>query len=241
VESKRSADVFYGVVISGLHCALVKVDKQNRSFVHTRALQLLPTRFAETSSTPGITALTRLGFVRNDNFLYHLYSQVGKPGSDPDTCTPYFHDTGRLDKLPSELLGIIGMQLQSYSARVAFASVSPRTLEASISQGVFHEIFINDSLRLIDISQEHPEELHNAYFDVPSFPIGKKTIRLGAVNLSSKVRTDRYVEGDDTCELVDSYNRRRLTAGNDQPTTIFVRACRDVGTMPVNYNFLPEM
>ncbi|KAH7908359.1 hypothetical protein BJ138DRAFT_1157816 [Hygrophoropsis aurantiaca] len=61
-EEKRP-DVLFGVAFSVNHCAVVRVSKKNESeisFQHTPALQFVPSFFADSPSTPGITALARL-------------------------------------------------------------------------------------------------------------------------------------------------------------------------------------
>ncbi|KAH7906171.1 hypothetical protein BJ138DRAFT_1117811 [Hygrophoropsis aurantiaca] len=62
-EEKRP-NVLFGVAFSVNHCAIVRVLKANNgavSFQHTPALQFVPSFFATSPSTPGITALARLG------------------------------------------------------------------------------------------------------------------------------------------------------------------------------------
>ncbi|KAJ8579629.1 hypothetical protein M405DRAFT_706498, partial [Rhizopogon salebrosus TDB-379] len=55
---------YFGVAFSISHCAIVKVVKDTHAttFSHTGALQFLPSFFADSPSTPGITALARLGY-----------------------------------------------------------------------------------------------------------------------------------------------------------------------------------
>ena len=56
----------YGIGFSFYHCVIVRIDTdQPGSFKHTPALQFLPSWYATSQSTPGITALVRLGCVFN--------------------------------------------------------------------------------------------------------------------------------------------------------------------------------
>ncbi|KDQ19330.1 hypothetical protein BOTBODRAFT_184381 [Botryobasidium botryosum FD-172 SS1] len=61
-ERACAPDVVYGVVTSVYHLVIVRVDKPAGGAVrHTPALQFFPSSYAMSPSTPGITALARLG------------------------------------------------------------------------------------------------------------------------------------------------------------------------------------
>ncbi|KAG2142397.1 hypothetical protein DEU56DRAFT_733919 [Suillus clintonianus] len=62
-EQKDNPGSYFGIAFSVYHCVVVKVvkDAHTMTFSHTDALQFLPSFYAETPSTPGITALARLG------------------------------------------------------------------------------------------------------------------------------------------------------------------------------------
>ncbi|KAG1841413.1 hypothetical protein DFJ58DRAFT_844995 [Suillus subalutaceus] len=64
VEQKDNPGHYFGIAFSVFHCAIVKVVKnaQTTTFSHTSALQFLPSFFANSPSTPGITALACLGY-----------------------------------------------------------------------------------------------------------------------------------------------------------------------------------
>ncbi|OAX34609.1 hypothetical protein K503DRAFT_724237 [Rhizopogon vinicolor AM-OR11-026] len=64
LEQKDNPGDYFGVAFSIFHCAIVKVfkDMHATTFSHTGALQFLPSFFADSPSTPGITALARLGY-----------------------------------------------------------------------------------------------------------------------------------------------------------------------------------
>ncbi|KAH7926928.1 hypothetical protein BV22DRAFT_1086091 [Leucogyrophana mollusca] len=55
--------VVFGVAFSVFHCVVARIDRDaGGSFTHTPAMRFIPSFFAKTPSTPGITALSRLGF-----------------------------------------------------------------------------------------------------------------------------------------------------------------------------------
>lgn len=55
--------IIYGVAFSIFHCVVVHINTQNGfTFKHSNALQFLPSFYADTPSTPGITALAHLGY-----------------------------------------------------------------------------------------------------------------------------------------------------------------------------------
>lgn len=64
LEQRDAPGDYFGVAFSVSHCAIVKVVKNahTATFSHTAALQFLPSFFSESPSTPGITALARLGY-----------------------------------------------------------------------------------------------------------------------------------------------------------------------------------
>ncbi|KAG2131243.1 uncharacterized protein EDB93DRAFT_1178620, partial [Suillus bovinus] len=63
LDQRYAPGDYFGVAFSVSHCAIVKVVKDiHTTFSHTTALQFLPSFFAVSPSTPGITALARLGY-----------------------------------------------------------------------------------------------------------------------------------------------------------------------------------
>ncbi|KAH9077835.1 hypothetical protein EDB83DRAFT_2346442 [Lactarius deliciosus] len=59
----NSRGIIYGVAFSIFHCVIVRINTQSGfTFEHSDALQFLPSFYADTPSTPGITALARLGY-----------------------------------------------------------------------------------------------------------------------------------------------------------------------------------
>ncbi|KAG1749708.1 uncharacterized protein EDB91DRAFT_1078724 [Suillus paluster] len=71
LEQKDNPGDYFGVAFSVYHCAIIKVvkDAHTTTFSHTDALQFLPSFFADSPSTPGITALARLAY-RADPALF---------------------------------------------------------------------------------------------------------------------------------------------------------------------------
>ncbi|KAG2045185.1 hypothetical protein BDR03DRAFT_938124 [Suillus americanus] len=77
VEQKDNSGDYFGIAFSVYHCALVKVvkDAHTMTFSHTNALQFLPSFYADSPSTPGITALARLG-IRIDPALFERVMEI---------------------------------------------------------------------------------------------------------------------------------------------------------------------
>ncbi|KAF8150510.1 hypothetical protein K438DRAFT_1865528 [Mycena galopus ATCC 62051] len=59
--NRQPGRVTYGILFSFFHCVIVRVDPQN-GFKSTAALQFLPSFYATSPSTPGITAISSLGY-----------------------------------------------------------------------------------------------------------------------------------------------------------------------------------
>jgi hypothetical protein len=77
IEQKEDPGDYFGVAFSVYHCVIVKVikDAHTTKFSHTAALQFLPSFHAYSPSTPGITALARLGY-RVDPALFRRVTGV---------------------------------------------------------------------------------------------------------------------------------------------------------------------
>ncbi|KAG1729435.1 hypothetical protein EDB19DRAFT_1856725 [Suillus lakei] len=85
-EQKDVPGNYFGVAFSIYHCAIVKVvkDAHSTTFSHTAALQFLPSFFAESPSTPGITALARLGHRIDPALFVRAMEVCCWPGSTID-------------------------------------------------------------------------------------------------------------------------------------------------------------
>lgn len=77
LEEKDSPGDYFGVAFSIFHCAIIKVVKTEHTttFSHTVALEFLPSWYADSPSTPGITALARLGY-RIDRKLFVRATEI---------------------------------------------------------------------------------------------------------------------------------------------------------------------
>ncbi|KAG2143599.1 hypothetical protein DEU56DRAFT_243096 [Suillus clintonianus] len=78
-QQKDNPGFYFGIAFSVFHCVVVKVvkDAHTMTFSHTDALQFLPSFYTETPSTPGITALARLGH-RIEPALFKRILEVSK-------------------------------------------------------------------------------------------------------------------------------------------------------------------
>ncbi|KAI0069384.1 hypothetical protein K474DRAFT_1680984, partial [Panus rudis PR-1116 ss-1] len=80
VLARDGPNVVYGVAFDLLRVVIVRVDRQTQKFTHTEALQFTPSRYAESTSTPGIEALARLGDLSPSteddviHYLHHYYA-----------------------------------------------------------------------------------------------------------------------------------------------------------------------
>ncbi|KAG2137914.1 hypothetical protein DEU56DRAFT_342827 [Suillus clintonianus] len=85
-EQKDVPGDYFGVAFSIYHCAIVKVvkDANTTTFSHTQTLQFLPSNFAESPSTPGITALARLAHRVDPALFVRAMEICRRPGSTTD-------------------------------------------------------------------------------------------------------------------------------------------------------------
>ncbi|KAL0956684.1 hypothetical protein HGRIS_002812 [Hohenbuehelia grisea] len=146
--------VVYGVVTSLFHSALVKIDiSRDYTFHHTPALQLLPSFYATSPSTPGLTALIRLGcslpypdiltqVIERHPFLQKL-AQV-EEGSSAQGRT-------RFDEIPPEMIIHIGSYLTDPVdlARFALTGHHVRAVMSSMSSDLLRWPFV-EGARLVD-------------------------------------------------------------------------------------------
>ncbi|KII94555.1 hypothetical protein PLICRDRAFT_692919 [Plicaturopsis crispa FD-325 SS-3] len=127
MSTTEGEGIVYGVVFSIFHCVLVRVDMNaGGSFDHTPALQFLPSFYAKSPSTPGITALARLGFrydpdivERTAQWLHHKGASTSLDLSvsslAPFKISPA-PDITALDRLPMEILEQIVGHISTRSA-----------------------------------------------------------------------------------------------------------------------------
>ncbi|KAF8959614.1 hypothetical protein BDZ97DRAFT_2061111 [Flammula alnicola] len=104
----KAKTIVYGIVISLFHVVIVRVDlsvsKSEGSFKHTAALQFLPSFYAQSPSTLGITAVIRLGYALLchdlDNLLY-----------SPTYFGEHRHPASVVGKVPVEIWSLIAEML----------------------------------------------------------------------------------------------------------------------------------
>ena len=110
--------IAFGIGLSLTHCVIVRINVDDRTFKHTPVLQFLPSLHAQSPSTPGISALVRLGYVSDP-----LVSLGILPGK-----LPLGH---LLNNMPLELWSHIAQNLFSVDDLITLGSVSPRAWEAA--------------------------------------------------------------------------------------------------------------
>jgi len=111
--------IVYGIGFSFTHCVVVRINMDDHgSFKHTPALQFLPSFFTESSSTPGITALVRLGYLSEPLDL------LGISSSELPRAHP-------LNDVSLELWSHIAHDLPSAKDLAMLGSISPRAWAAA--------------------------------------------------------------------------------------------------------------
>ncbi|KAG2745241.1 hypothetical protein P692DRAFT_2080257 [Suillus brevipes Sb2] len=123
LEQRDAPGDYFGVAFSVSHCAIVKVvkDAYTATFSHTTALQFLPSFFSESPSTPGITALARLGY-RIDPALFPFAQRInGAPPSVNSAALPV--ELWQEIALYLDLRDVLVLRLVSKLCRQAASSV----------------------------------------------------------------------------------------------------------------------
>ena len=115
----------YGIACSIFHCAIVRVDKDERtSFAHTPALQFLPSFYATTMFTPGIEALSRLGCQTSGVEFLNAISDANNIRVPRFTHKELFVTGPVAAKVPVEVWSRIGESITSPADLVTLASIS---------------------------------------------------------------------------------------------------------------------
>ena len=115
--------VVYGIGFSFFHCVIVRIDTdQQGSFKHTPALQFLPSWYATSQSTPGITALVRLGCV------FDIVELLDIPPA------PRVLDGHVLSFVPQEIWMLIASYIHSVPDFITLSSLSPLAMDAVKAQ-----------------------------------------------------------------------------------------------------------
>ncbi|KII85703.1 hypothetical protein PLICRDRAFT_45054 [Plicaturopsis crispa FD-325 SS-3] len=150
-STDEGTDVVYGIVFSIFHCVLIRIDKRaGGSFDHTPVLQFLPSFYAESPSTPGITALARLGFQAHSDGVERASQWLREAEHFMDisiSFVPRFKtlsstDATALDRLPTEILEKIARKIIECADLLKFACVSDRC--KLIAERLLRAPFIDD-------------------------------------------------------------------------------------------------
>ncbi|KAK0480730.1 hypothetical protein IW261DRAFT_1474280 [Armillaria novae-zelandiae] len=115
-SQSRDSDTF-GVAFSLFHCVVIRLDGKTGKVTHTGVLDFLPSWYAYSLSTPGITALARLSEYLDDLSLGH---------PDVAVCTTEPLHT----QLPHELLAQISEYICGSDTLLAYAQASVQTRAA---------------------------------------------------------------------------------------------------------------
>lgn len=181
-------DIVYGVAFSIFHCVIVRIDTQNGfTFEHSDALQFLPSFYATSPSTPGITALARLGYHPDDELISKVaacvypYDFVTQGLPDPlRRIKPIFAKDifeglikgvlkppggGRIGRLlPQELWDLVAFQLYGLKDLIMFAWLSAECRTAAENAlrdpiiGKYRLVQALESLAEIDSEVEEDED-----------------------------------------------------------------------------------
>ncbi|KAG2121972.1 hypothetical protein DEU56DRAFT_864707 [Suillus clintonianus] len=176
-EQKDNPGSYFGIAFSVYHCVVVKVvkDAHTMSFSHTDALQFTPSFYAETPSTPGITALARLGhriepalfkrILEVSKHLWHLSIEKTLPAQGADSSHDVPHNI-IYPPLPLELWLEIARYLPRFDL-ITFGLVSKICREAALVLLRYPHIY---GYRLVAIPKipkylrERHRSLHTARF-----------------------------------------------------------------------------
>ncbi|PSS32086.1 hypothetical protein PHLCEN_2v2127 [Hermanssonia centrifuga] len=186
ISNKSEAQgIVFGVAFSVLHCVLVRVDKTaGGSWMHSGALQFLPSFFATSPDTPGITALVRLRNLQAKDdvqFFHSLLSSV--PAVDP--CPSEDKTIQRANKsdilfLAPEILDQIIVEIAQPADLRNLALTSTRIMCAAIPHlqhpQVNTNLYEGIILRAVySVSQERKEGQHQENVrDQNEVEVGKK-------------------------------------------------------------------
>ncbi|PBK69154.1 hypothetical protein ARMSODRAFT_957489 [Armillaria solidipes] len=140
LRSQSPASNSFGVAFSLFHCVIVKLEGETGKVTHTGALDFLPSWYAYSPSTPGITALARLS-----EYLDHL--SLGHPDVAVWTTKPLH------TPLPLEMLTRISEYINDSTTLLAYARASVQTRAAC--QAMLMTPWVKD-LQLVAV---HPDSV----------------------------------------------------------------------------------
>ncbi|KAJ6593194.1 hypothetical protein B0H19DRAFT_975817 [Mycena capillaripes] len=147
IVNRRPRSVAYGVLFSFFHCVIVRVDPQNR-IKSTAALQFLPSFFATSPSTPGITAIGSLAY-------YCL-----------DTPMNTIHPDHFLHKVPFDVLELIAVKYLRPSDVESLCAAAPPFQQAAASVLRFPHI---EDYRLVEVLEDDTEKKNEKVFASKAF------------------------------------------------------------------------
>jgi hypothetical protein len=128
IDYSHKVGTIYGIACSIFHCAIVRLDKDERgtSFAHTPALEFLPSFYAREIRTPGIEALSRLGCQASGvEFLDAISEAHNRP------CLTHGRSRSVASKVPVEVWTNVGNFITSPIDLVNLAHISPQALSAA--------------------------------------------------------------------------------------------------------------
>jgi hypothetical protein len=121
-ESKEKKGVVYGILFSIFHCVIMSIDLgAGGKCQHTSALPFLPSWYAYSRSTPGITALARLGNLLNFEMWADRLGNV----EIFQSASPTIQAATMLSRMPEDICYMIAWYLYTPSDILAFMSLSP--------------------------------------------------------------------------------------------------------------------
>ncbi|KAL0564756.1 hypothetical protein V5O48_017281 [Marasmius crinis-equi] len=125
--------VVYGLLFSGSRCVLVRVDREESTFVHSNVLPFFP-NYGSRRTTTGITAVARLAGRVDVEYFDKLEFSYEKRD-----C--YVMKFSLFDQLPSEILQEITYHITGIDVLAIFAAICPRNLLASRMSSLFTIVF----------------------------------------------------------------------------------------------------
>ena len=145
INNSYKVGTVYGIACSIFHCAIVRLDKdeQGTSFAHTPALEFLPSFYAREICTPGIEALSRLGFQASGlDFLDTISEAHDLP------CLAHRRSGSVASKIPVEVWTNVGDYITSPIDLVKLAYISPQALSAAANLARYPCVL---DYRLVDV------------------------------------------------------------------------------------------
>jgi hypothetical protein len=155
-ECKAHKGVVYGVLFSIFHCVIASIDLgAGGTCKHTTALPFLPSWYAYTPSTPGITALARLGKLLNFEIEADHGRRRVKIVRSGSAAVYSENKTSRFSTIPEEICYMIVLHLHNPMDILAFGSLSPAC--KAVAMQILKYPYVDDYRLLKPIPQPPPE------------------------------------------------------------------------------------